>query len=172
MMHYMKEILLRKSDELSGACRNYFEQLKTYLQQTKQSTFTNRLAGQNLRIAHSTIKRYHYELHNAGLIKLSRDNKKQQSGNRSYQYEISTAQEYETLKNRISSVLDEILEKIKPQEESKKELNGLKRLTNQTEPIKSNNSKAKKQRLNQPTGGYTDPKKKENENRENNSMNK
>ena len=28
----MKDILLRKSDELTGACRNYFERLKAYLQ--------------------------------------------------------------------------------------------------------------------------------------------
>lgn len=161
----MKEILLRKSDELSGACRNYFEQLKAYLHDTKQSTFTNRLAGQTLRIAHSTIKRYHYELHNAGLIKLNRDNKKQQSGGRSYWYEISTAQEYETLKSCISSVLDEILKNIKQHEGSKKQPTGSKRLTKNTEPIKPNNNKVKKQRLNQPTEGQADPKKNEKENK-------
>jgi hypothetical protein len=43
----LKEILLRKSDELSGACRNYFEKLKKW----KASEFNNREIRQELRIS-------------------------------------------------------------------------------------------------------------------------
>ena len=133
----MKEILLRKSDELSGACRNYFEDLKKYLEESKQSTFTNRITGQALRVAHSTIKRYHLELLTAGLIKLNQNKK-----TKTYWYEVTSTEEYKQLQNRISSVLDEVLAKIKEQQP-----NGSNRLTNRIEPVKPNSINGKKQRL-------------------------
>ena len=133
----MKEILLRKSDELSGACRNYFEELKKYLGESKQTTFTNRLTGQALRIAHSTIKRYHLELLTAGLIKLNQNKK-----TKTYWYEVTSTEEYKQLKNRISNVLDEVLAKIKEQQPI-----GSNRLTNRIEPVKPKTVKGKKQRL-------------------------
>ncbi len=149
----MKEILLRKSDELSGACRNYFENLKEHLQKNKQKTFTNRITGQALRIAHSTVKRYHLELLIAGLIKLNQDKK-----TKSYWYEITTEKEYEQLKTRIITVLDEILEKIKSLHNGEHQPNGSNRLTNGTEPVNTKKVNTKRQRLNQPTEGHTDPK--------------
>jgi hypothetical protein len=130
----MKEILLRKSDELSGACRNYFEELKKYLGESKQTAFTNRITGQALRIAHSTIKRYHLELLTAGLIKLNQNKKI-----KTYWYEVTSTEEYKQLKNRISNVLDEVLAKIKEQQPI-----GSNRLTNESEPVKPNSSKGKK----------------------------
>jgi predicted transcriptional regulator len=138
----MKEILLRKADELSGACRNYFEQLKKHLEENKQTSFTNRSMGQALRIAHSTIKRYHFELHNAGLIKTIHDKKA-----KTYWYEITTAQEYEQLKASINNALDEVLQKIKSIESDKKQLTGSNRLTDTTKPTNPKNSKGNKQRL-------------------------
>ncbi len=103
----MKEILLRKSDTLTGACRNYFEKLKAYLQHTGQNTFANRATAQALRMAHSTVKRHHLELLQAGLTKLKEDKKEQ-----THTYEVTTAQEYETLKTHISTVLDQVLQKV------------------------------------------------------------
>jgi len=138
----MKEILLRKADELSGACRNYFEQLKKYLEETKLTTFTNRSTGQALRIAHSTIKRYHFELHNAGLIKTIHDKK-----SKTYWYEITTAQEYEQLKASIHNALDEVLQKVKLIESDKKQLTGSNRLTHTSKPANPKNNKGNKQRL-------------------------
>ena len=138
----MKEILLRKADELSGACRNYFEQLKKYLEETKLSTFTNRSTGQALRIAHSTIKRYHFELHNAGLIKTIHDKK-----SKTYWYEITTAQEYDQLKASINNALDEVLQKIKSIESDKKQLTGSHRLNHTSKPTNPKNNKGNKQRL-------------------------
>ena len=150
----MKEILLRKSDGLSGACRNYFEKLKKHLQENKQSTFTNRSTGQALRIAHSTIKRYHLELLIAGLIKLKEDKKE-----KTHWYEITTSEEYELLKNRITTVLDEIYNTLKEQEEDKNKLNGSNQPSNKNEPIKSKIIKSKKSSAQQLTEGHTDPKK-------------
>lgn len=141
----MKEILLRKSDELSGACRNYFEKLKEYLQQQKQKTFTSRITGQGLRIAHSTVKRYHLELLSTGLIKINQDNKKSltASGGKPYWYEVTTHEEYGQLKNRIATVLDEILQQLR----EKQQPNGSNRLTTGTEPVKPKKTSAKQKRL-------------------------
>jgi hypothetical protein len=146
----MKEILLRKSDGLSGACRNYFEKLKEHLQENKETTFTNRSTGQTLRIAHSTIKRYHLELLTAGLIKLKEDKKE-----KTHWYEITTSEEYEQLKNRISTVLDEIYNKLLQQEQ----LNGSNWLNTKSEPVKSLTVRRKKPTAQQPTEGHTEPKK-------------
>ena len=100
----MKEILLRKSDELSGATRNYFEQLKQQLQGNKQSTFTNKEIRKALRLPGTTVRRYHNELLQNGYIKLQQGKKKQ-----GYLYEIVSYEEYTRLQNSISKVLDNIL---------------------------------------------------------------
>ena len=104
----MKEILLRKSDELSGACRNYFEQLKEWLEQNKQSSFTNTSIRNQLRIPISSVKRYHTALLSAGLIR-----KIENPNTKAYHYEIITTEEYTQLQNSIGSALDEALQKIK-----------------------------------------------------------
>jgi len=106
----MKEILLRKSDELNGATRNYFEQLKQSLQQNKESFFTNTSVRNQLRIPLSSVKRYHGSLLGAGLIK-----KIESRHTKAYHYEIISEQEYEQLQNSIATALDEALQKVKQQ---------------------------------------------------------
>lgn len=104
----MKGVLLRKADELSGATRNYFEQLKVLLQQQKQSSFTNKEIRKALRLPGTTVRRYHSELLQNGYIKLQQSKKKQ-----GYLYEIVSYEEYIQLQNSISVVLDEILSKLR-----------------------------------------------------------
>jgi hypothetical protein len=134
----MKEVLLRKSDGLSGACRNYFEELKKHLEKQKETTFTNRSTGQALRIAHSTIKRYHLELLTAGLIKLNADKK-----TKSHWYEILSSEEYQALKTRIATVLDDIYKQLTANEKDKERLNGSNRLSSPIEPVKAVNNRKK-----------------------------
>ncbi len=104
----MKEVLLRKSDQLNGACRGYFEELKTYLAVHEKQEFTNREIRQTLRIKGTTLRRYHHQLLDIGLIRV-------ESGKKStgYQYEIITPDEYEKLKTSIATVLDKVLENCK-----------------------------------------------------------
>lgn len=136
----MNEILLRKSDDITGACRNYFELLKSYLQQETQSTFTNKEVRGWLRMPLSTVKRHNLELINCGYLKLA-ENKKQKG----YRYEIVSYEEYNVLQNRITTVLDAMLEEIKKASEQP---NGSKVAQLSSEPIKAKkNSKLK----NQPT---------------------
>ncbi len=141
--YLMKEILLRKSDQLNGACRNYFEQLKKHIEQAEQKTFTNRMMGDAFRIAHSTVKRHHYELHQAGLIKLNQDKK-----TKTFWYELLSTDEYQQLQQKITNVLDAVLERIATGAACKKEIDGSHQLTKVTKPIKTNNSKGNKQQPN------------------------
>ena len=107
----MKEVLLRKADELSGATRNYFEQLKELLQQQKQSTFTNKEIRKQLRLPGTTVRRYHNELLQSGYIKLQESKKKP-----GYLFEIVSYEEYRQLQNSIAIVLDEILQQLRTTE--------------------------------------------------------
>lgn len=99
----MKEVLLRKADELSGATRNYFELLKTALQENKQSTFTNKEAKQLLRLPVSTVKRHNTELVQSNYIKRTETEK-----TKAYHFEIVSYEEYNRLQNSIAVVLDNI----------------------------------------------------------------
>jgi transcription initiation factor IIE alpha subunit len=109
----MKEILIRKSDPLNGACRSYFEILKSWLIKEKktvpngrQATFNNREIRQALRIKGTTLRRYHSQLLDAGLL-LYKSGKKATG----YHYELISTKEYEELKGSISNVLDDVLSK-------------------------------------------------------------
>lgn len=105
----MKDILLRKSDELSGACRNYFEQVKLWLHTEKKSSFTNYEARMALRENHSNQKRYMIQLLLGHYVKRV----EQKTKSKTHTYEIVSTEEYIALQNRINTVLDEILERLK-----------------------------------------------------------
>jgi predicted transcriptional regulator len=107
----MKEILLRKSDELNGATRSYFEKLKEYLKEKKQNDYINREIRQYLRIKGTTLRRYHNELLSCGMIKVKAGKK-----NVGYQYEVVSYEEYQKLHDHINGMLDEILNKLQASE--------------------------------------------------------
>jgi predicted transcriptional regulator len=103
----LKQILLRKSDELNGATRNYFEELKQHLLKSNQSSFTSTSIRNQLRIPISSVKRYHVSLMDAGLIK-----KIESRNTKAYHYEIISKEEYNQLQNSIATALDEALQQI------------------------------------------------------------
>ena len=129
----MKAILLRKSDELTGAARNYLEQVKAYLQKEKKSIFRTRESREALRMNYSNQKRYMIELLRNNYIKKA-------SGNqiKGYQYEIVSYEEYEQLKKGIDTVLDEILTNLKKETTKSKEMvvRSSKAVQTQNEPPK------------------------------------
>jgi predicted transcriptional regulator len=100
----LKQILLRKSDELTGACRNHFERLKLYLIGEKDKRFTNRQISRLFRIPLTTIKRYHLDLMMCGYLKTEKE-----KGSKAYLYEVVSYEEYNELQSRINTVLDESL---------------------------------------------------------------
>tara|TARA_R110002072_G_scaffold277589_1_gene439316 strand:+ start:2307 stop:3836 length:1530 start_codon:yes stop_codon:yes gene_type:complete len=104
----LKEVLLRKSDELTGSCRNYLECLKAHLKQANKKQFTNREIRQVLRVNPSNQKRYNLQLQLGYYIKKTEG--KKATG---YHYEIVSTTEYNQLQSKINSVLDKTLEKLK-----------------------------------------------------------
>jgi len=103
----LKEILLRKSDELTGACRNYLESIKSYLEQEGKKQFTNREIRKALKVNQSNQKRYNLSLTNNYYIK-----KVKGKTGTAYQYEIVSYKEFQELRNHITSVLDNNLKKL------------------------------------------------------------
>ena len=111
----MKSILLRKSDNLSGACRNYFEQLKQWLQQENKSSFTNFEARSALRENHSNQKRYMLQLLTGHYVKRI----EQEEKSKTHTYEIVSLQEYQQLQQSISTVLEDVLNRLAQVHQSK-----------------------------------------------------
>ena len=103
----MKEILLRKADELNNACRGYLEQLKNYLQQNNRSSFTAKEIRQALRINSSNQKRYMLQLIANNYIKRSSG-----SNYKGFSYEVVSYEEYRELQNKVHQVLDETLHQL------------------------------------------------------------
>ncbi len=101
------EVLLRKSDTLTGATRNHLESLKNYLQENKQTQFNTTEIRKHLRVKQSTLQRYHKQLLGEGYIKKVKGKKGQM-----YVYEIIDVQEYTNLKEEINNALKQCLSKI------------------------------------------------------------
>ncbi|MEM6262770.1 MAG: CHC2 zinc finger domain-containing protein [Bacteroidota bacterium] len=100
-----KESLLRKSDELSGQLRSFFEALKTMVDR-EINKFVTLPIRKELRIHPATLSRRLSELERRGYIKQTGGNRKQ-----GYEYEIVQWGEYEVLKKGVG-ILDEVLEKL------------------------------------------------------------
>jgi hypothetical protein len=114
----MKDILLKKSDELGYATRNFFEKAKLYLQDTKLKSFTNKQLREALKEKPGTYKMYMAELVSYGYIKKIADgNGNQKKG---FYYEVVSYEEYNKLQSHISTSLDEILRRLTAREKKRK----------------------------------------------------
>ena len=103
----IKEVLLRKSDSLTGACRNHLEKIKIHLQLTNQLQFTNTEIRRKFRVKESTLRNYNSQLLMEGYIKKI-SNKK----DKSYGYEITNQKEYTDLQQVITKSLERCLEAV------------------------------------------------------------
>jgi predicted transcriptional regulator len=101
------DVLLRKSDTLTGACRNHLESLKDYLIKNNQTTFTNSEIRRNLRIKESTLRWYHKQLLAENYIQRVKVKSK------SYCFEIVDLGEYTNLKKQINKALQDCIDRIK-----------------------------------------------------------
>ncbi|WP_299112017.1 hypothetical protein [uncultured Winogradskyella sp.] len=106
----IKSVLLRKSDSLNGATRNYLEALKGHLAKKKDTLFSNREIRKQLRIAESTLRRYHQLLLREGYIIKRNDIQSE-----SFTYEIVDANEFRELENSIDKALGVCLETLEKQ---------------------------------------------------------
>jgi len=114
----MKAVLLRKSDDLNGATRNYFEKLKSWMKSEDKNTFTNVSARQALKVNSSNQKRYMIALQEWGLVQKVKGDKKN-----GYAYEVSSFEDQQERDKRIQTVMDKTLSEIqksmKPKRSSK-----------------------------------------------------
>jgi predicted transcriptional regulator len=101
------DVLLRKSDTITGATRNHLESLKDYLKKNNQTTFTNAEIRRNLRIKETTLRRYNNQLLLENYIKKTKGKKGQL-----YHFEIVNIDEYKELKTLIKTALDTCITKI------------------------------------------------------------
>ena len=102
------EVLLRKSDELNGATRNYLENVKKYVEQSGNLRFTASEIRRTLRIKKTTQWRYHKQLFDSFLI--IKDKKKGE--NQTY-YKLNNHNQYKELQAEISKALDNCIAQIK-----------------------------------------------------------
>lgn len=126
----LRETLFRKSDELSGACRSFYEWLKTWTvshrkqleekvnkeeseetpndQETKTGFYARDIRKSN-RINPRTLNRYLNELSEYYYIQII-GGKKHKTG---YQYELNAEAEKQNLQGEIDEQIQSILEKVK-----------------------------------------------------------
>jgi len=104
--HLCRESLLRKSDELSGKTRNFFESLKESQTEggTQHPLFRSVEVRGRFRLHPMQLKRYLDELESRGLIRCK--SRSQKTGN---EYEIIVWNDYEILLSGLD-VLDKILQ--------------------------------------------------------------
>jgi predicted transcriptional regulator len=107
----MKNILLKKADELGYATRKYLERLKKYLQDSKQKTFFNKEVREALKENPNTQRMYMSELLQYGFVRKKEGDKK-----KGFSYEVINYEEYKNLQSHINNALDEILHKLQAQE--------------------------------------------------------
>lgn len=108
----IKDSLLRKSDELSGQVRDFFEGLKTYLKNRQQARpgFFAKEIREHFRLNPMRVNRHFKELEAHGLLLRTGGNRKH-----GFEYEVQSWDEYEILKNSIR-ILDETLAKLQNQQ--------------------------------------------------------
>jgi DNA primase catalytic core len=107
-----RESLLRKSDELSGKTRSFFESLKELIRQWNAKTFYAKDVRKYLRMHPMTLQRHVDELERRGLLRcVSRSNK---PGN---EYEVAVWDDFEELKSGLD-IMDIVLKKLENEQPS------------------------------------------------------
>ena len=113
----LKNILIRKSDELQGAIRNYFEILKNHLHKENKNTFTNKDIQVSQRLSNTLIRRYNQLLIEQGYIKRNEklEQEEKKKGYKTHIYEVTNFEDYEQLQSGIMNTLNTCLYNIKQQ---------------------------------------------------------
>lgn len=103
----LKEVLLAKADELSRACRTYFEKVKDNLKAEQTDTFKSQKIRGLFRINPNTQRRHMAELLRYGYIeKIGGD---QRNG---FIYQISDQDNYQDLQSEVFTHLESIVEAV------------------------------------------------------------
>jgi hypothetical protein len=104
----LETTLLKKSDELSDACRGFFERLKIYLKELDTDSFHSRDIRSALRVSPSSLGRYLYELDRTGHIRIVKGNRY-----KGFEYKVQLWQDMETLAGDTKKLIAGILQQIR-----------------------------------------------------------
>jgi len=115
----LKDVLFRKSDELSGAAREFYQWLKQWNQDNnKKKGFYASDIRQNSRIHPRTLNRYLLELTDYGLLQIIGGNKHKTG----YSYKLTPNRDYESLQKSINEQIEKVMLNVwKAYEEREKE---------------------------------------------------
>lgn len=102
-----REVLLRKSDELNGALRGFFESIKAWMKSQNMETFQAKPLRERFRMNPMQVNRYLRELEQRNYIKQAGGNRKT-----GFEYTVTVWNDYEQLQSGLS-ILDEVLEQLK-----------------------------------------------------------
>lgn len=108
----LSETLFRKSDELSGACRSFYEYLKEWVKENKNGKDKRFFASeirQDNRINPRTLNRYLYELAEYNRLLIAGGNKYKKG----YQYQLNQDPAQENLQEAVATQIAAIIEKVK-----------------------------------------------------------
>ena len=105
----LREVLLAKSDELSGECRGFFESLKRWLKSNGKTSFYASQIRESFRMNPNNLKYFLIQLMRYGYLKPVGGERYK----RGYEYEVVNFEEYDKLNSCINNVFDEVLANIK-----------------------------------------------------------
>ena len=108
----VKEVLLKKSDELNGELRSFFEQLKNNVRSTNpnnpNASFFAKDIRKTYRMHPMQLTRHLIQLERRGYIKQVSSNRKT-----GFEYQVTEWEEYSQLQDGVN-IMDTILAKLKP----------------------------------------------------------
>ena len=104
----LETTILKKSDELNDACRNFFERLKAFLKEKDTDSFYAKEIRSALRLSPSSLGRYLYELERMGYLKITRGNRY-----KGFEYKVQSWNDLEVLTGDTKKLIESILENIK-----------------------------------------------------------
>lgn len=100
--------MLKKSDELSDACRGFFERLKTHLKENDTDVFCSREVRSALRVSLSKLGRYLYELERTGHVRIVKGNRY-----KGFKYRVQQWNDLEILSGDSRKLIERILNAIR-----------------------------------------------------------
>lgn len=98
----LKEVLFRKTDELSDGLRKFYKQLKLFTLKEELNTFTNKQIRLALQIPNGTLKRYFKKLTELGYLKVNQNNRY-----KGFEYILLEDEYFESIEEKLYSHLEE-----------------------------------------------------------------
>jgi DNA-binding HxlR family transcriptional regulator len=104
----LRDVLFRKSDELSGAAREFYQWLSQWQQTGKVKQFYASTIRQHIRIHPRTLNRYLQELTEYGLLQITGGNKHRTG----YSYKLIPGSTAQALRDSIDEQISKVMEQI------------------------------------------------------------